>query len=297
MPGPSAPCGESEKARENAFDASPVPRITLRLRLSYDPGARPQRRSMSGAFSGENRVGRMFTGIIQGKHEIVVFERSGDSARLGVRLPPELREALELGDSVAIDGVCLTVCQLMPEVVMLDMIKSTLERSIAASYEPGDLVHVERSLKLGSEIGGHELSGHVDTCATVERIERTEDNLCIFFRVDPKWSRYIFPQGFIAISGASLTISDCLDSGSLFSTWLIPETIRLTNLGDLREGDRVNVEIHRGVQVVVDTIERTVEGFLHKALEQGTLDERAFRRLTQIRRLLPLEGSESDGEH
>ena len=95
MPGPSAPCGESEKARENAFDASPVPRITLRLRLSYDPGARPQRRSMSGAFSGENRVGRMFTGIIQGKHEIVVFERSGDSARLGVRLPPELREALD----------------------------------------------------------------------------------------------------------------------------------------------------------------------------------------------------------
>lgn len=238
----------------------------------------------------------MFTGIVHGKYPLGMVEMSGDYGQLGIRLPDDLREGLKLGDSVAVDGVCLTVRDLSTELVVMDVIKSTLERTIASRYKVGDLVHIERSMTLDSEIGGHELSGHVDTRGTVERVERTEGNLCVFFRLEPRWGRYIFPQGFVAISGASLTISDCLDSGTLFSVWLIPETIRLTNLGDLAPGDQVNIEVHRGVQVLVDTIERSVDRFLERALEQGKLDQKAFRRLTQLRGLQLGDGGPEDEE-
>lgn len=227
----------------------------------------------------------VFTGIIQGKFPVRKVTMSETYGRLAVELPDELQEGLKLGDSVAIDGVCLTVCELASGAVTFDVIRSTLERSIASRYQPGDLVHVERSMRVDSEIGGHELSGHVDTRGVVERVEATEGNLCVFFRLAPEWGRYVMPQGFIAISGASLTISDCLQSGSLFSVWLIPETRRLTNLGDLQPGDEVNIEIHRGVQVVVDTIERAVNQFLTRAIEEGKLDTAAFKQLTELQRL------------
>ena len=229
----------------------------------------------------------MFTGIVQGKFELGLVDLSGgDHGRLGVRLPSELRASLERGDSLSIDGVCLTVRELPKDLVILDVIKSTVDRSIVGSYEAGHMVNAERSMTVGAEIGGHEVSGHVDTRAVVDRIERTEGNVCVFFRVDEKWGRYIFPQGFVAINGASLTISDCLESGSLFSVWLIPETLEATNLGDLVAGDHVNVEIHRGVQVVVDTIEQSVGRFLSRALDEGKLDADLLDKLSHMQSLL-----------
>ena len=229
----------------------------------------------------------MFTGIVQGKFELGLVDLSGgDHGRLGIRLPPELRDSLERGDSISIDGVCLTVRELPEDLVILDVIKSTVNRTIVSSYEAGHLVNAERSMTVGSEIGGHEVSGHVDTRAVVDRIERTQGNVCVFFRVDEKWGRYLFPQGFVAINGASLTISDCLESGALFSVWLIPETLDATNLGNLEVGDRVNVEIHRGVQVIVDTIERTVDRFLLKALDEGKLDGDLLEKLAHMQGFL-----------
>ena len=238
----------------------------------------------------------MFTGIVQGQFELGRVDLSAeDYGQIGVRLPPELRKGLKQGDSIAIDGTCLTVRDLPSDLVLLDVIKSTLVRTIADSYKQGDRVNAERSLKLGSEVGGHEVSGHVDTCAVVERIEKTQGNTCVFFRLGEKWSRYVFPQGFVAINGVSLTISDCLEGGSLFSVWLIPETLEATNLGDLVKGARVNIEIHRGVQVVVDTIEESVNRFLQSALEEGKLDASLFDQLTHLQRFLTT-GASSDDE-
>lgn len=229
----------------------------------------------------------MFTGIVQGKFELGLVDLSGgDHGRLGIRLPAEMRKSLKRGDSISIDGVCLTVRELPKDLVILDVINSTVKRTIVSSYEMGRRVNAERSMTMGSEIGGHEVSGHVDTRAVVERIERTEGNVCVFFRLEEKWGRYIFPQGFVAINGASLTISDCLESGSLFSVWLIPETLEATNLGDLEEGHHVNIEIHRGVQVVVDTIEQSVERFLSRALDEGKLDPDLLDKLAHMQRFL-----------
>ena len=233
---------------------------------------------------------------MQGKFELGLVDLSEEGyGQIGVKLPPRLREALRQGDSIAIDGTSLTARELAPDLVVLDVVRSTLSRTIVGSYKPGDRVNVERSLQLGSEVGGHEVSGHVDTCAVVERIEKTQGNTCVFFRLDEKWSRYVFPQGFVAINGVSLTISDCLEGGSLFSVWLIPETLEVTNLGDLAEGARVNIEIHRGIQVVVDTIEQSVNRFLQSALEEGKLDASLLDQLTHVQRFLTT-GSGGDDE-
>lgn len=209
----------------------------------------------------------MFTGIVRGLCPIVARDAVGDDfARLTVRQPGELARALQIGDSVAIDGVCLTATAIDGELVGYDVIKSTLSRTIIGDYAVGRFVNVERSLKSGDEIGGHEVSGHVDTTATVERVEATPKNLCLTFRVPPAFGKYLFPRGFVAVNGVSLTVSDCLEGGTLFSVWLIPETIRVTNLGNLRPGHRVNIEVHRGTQVIVDALEAAVQRVLREAL-------------------------------
>jgi riboflavin synthase len=219
----------------------------------------------------------MFTGIVRGLCPVIAIESAGnDFARLSVRQTGDMIDALQVGDSVAIDGVCLTACEIVGDLVTYDVIKSTLSRTIIGEYGVGRLVNVERSMKADGEVGGHEVSGHVDTTAVVETVEATPNNLCLFFRTPPQFGRYMFPRGFVAINGVSLTVSDCLEGGVLFSVWLIPETIRVTNLGGLRAGQRVNLEIHRGLQVVVDTIESSVQRFLQAALsEPESLGDRA----------------------
>ena len=240
----------------------------------------------------------MFTGIVQGTAPIVEFDlEPEDHARLVVELPDAMRQSLSLGDSVSIDGVCLTVCAIDAPRVAFDVIKSTLGRTIVGRYQVGTAVNVERSLTLESEIGGHEVSGHVDLVATVERVESTPNNRCLFFRIAPEWGRYVFPRGFVALNGCSLTISDCLEGGSLFSVWLIPETLRLTNLGDLQAGDGVNMELHRGVQVVVDTIEASVRSFLQDVIEgEGTADEIASKLGALQERFFPKLMGEQGGK-
>lgn len=229
----------------------------------------------------------MFTGIVNGTCQIKAlnFER-GEFGRLTVEAEEFLMRDLHLGDSVAVDGVCLTASQISERGVDFDVIKSTIRRSIIINYIPGSKVNIERSLRVGAEIGGHEVSGHVDLQATVERIEATPGNRCLFFRIPLNMGRYIFPCGFIAINGVSLTVSDCLEGGSLFSVWLIPETLRVTNLGELAVGHRANLEIHRGIQVLVDTLEASVKRFLEDFVANGKggqLDRvEALKKLSQF---------------
>lgn len=233
----------------------------------------------------------MFTGIIKAKcpiKEIVVS--NGNYGALTIEHTDVLLYGLGLGDSVSVDGVCLTVSSIDGCNVVYDVIYSTLKRTIIGDYKVGQLANLERSLTMQTELGGHEVSGHVDSTATIERIESTPGNLCLFFRLEQALGKYIFPRGFIAINGVSLTISDCLEGGSLFSIWLIPETLRITNINELRNGDKVNVEIHRGVQVVVDTIESTITKFLNglisSRIETNAVGDRT-ELLTLVEKLIP----------
>jgi riboflavin synthase len=133
------------------------------------------------------------------------------------------------------------------------------------------MVNVERSLAIGAENGGHDVSGHVDCTATIVNRISTGSNTCITFEVPADKIKYIFSLGFIAINGVSLTISDVDKEKSTFSVWLIPETLRRTNLEQLELRDFVNLEFHKGTQVVVDTINDAVERVLTHAIRNGQL--------------------------
>lgn len=202
----------------------------------------------------------MFSGIVQAACSIVSLDRTETSATLVVDLGAALCENLAMGASVAVDGVCLTVVELRGTHAVFNVILGTLQRSILPFYCVGQLVNIERSLKQGDEIGGHEVSGHVDCRGTVQSITTEHDNTCLTIALEPEWRRYIFPRGFVAINGVSLTVSDKTDDA--FSIWLIPETLRRTNLSALKAGDVVNVEIHRATQVMVDIIYAAVQSAL-----------------------------------
>lgn len=163
---------------------------------------------------------------------------------------------LVTGASVAIDGVCLTVTAIEGARVRFDAMAETLEKTTIGSLKNGDRVNVERSARMGTEIGGHPMSGHVSTMAEIIRVDESENNKAMTFRVEPLWMRFIFSKGFISLDGASLTVVDADKQAGTFQVWFIPETLRLTRFGTKTVGDRVNVEIDPQTQVIVETTER-----------------------------------------
>lgn len=213
----------------------------------------------------------MFTGIVQCALPVARAENAGRTRRLGIEFPPDLRAGLEIGASVSINGVCLTVSWIETACVWFDLIGSTLDRTNLATVGIGDAVNIERSLRADSELGGHHLSGHVDATAGVTGVDTSADNWRISLTVDPEFIRYLFPRGFVALNGVSLTLGEVDHATNGFEVWLIPETLRRTNLGGLRDGARVNLEIDRATQVMVETIERTTRQFLEEAVAAGRI--------------------------
>jgi riboflavin synthase len=196
----------------------------------------------------------VFTGIVQGSFPIQsVVDRPG-LRTLTLALPPALREGLEVGASVAISGVCLTVTSLAGETVSFDAIDETQRRTTLGRLRVGDRVNVERSARAGAEVGGHELSGHVDGTAEIVAVDRPPGNHVVTFRAPRELIRYVFSKGFIALDGCSLTVVDVDRDAATFTVHLIPETLRVTTFDAKRAGDRVNLEIERRTQVIVDTV-------------------------------------------
>jgi riboflavin synthase len=197
----------------------------------------------------------MFTGIVQDQcriHDVV----DGDGIRrLVVELGP-LAEGLELGASVANNGTCLTVTSIENGCVTFDVIDETLSRTNLGRLRPGDLVNIERSMRMGDEIGGHEVSGHISTTGTVVDIERHGDNQRTWIEVGEEWMPYLHHKGFVALDGASLTISHLDREQHWIAVSLIPETLARTTFGRHVVGDLVNVEVEYRTQVIVDTIRR-----------------------------------------
>lgn len=197
----------------------------------------------------------MFTGIVQQTCPVAEVVRRQDFMSFAVTMPAELRQGLALGASVAINGCCQTVSELKDENVWFDAMKETLDITTLGDLQPGDAVNVERSASFGQEIGGHELSGHVDGKLKIEHIETTADNSVYTLVLPDHLGKYVFNKGYLAVHGASLTVSDLDKSSGRFKVYLIPETLRITNLGNFAAGDHLNLEIDRRTQVIVETVE------------------------------------------
>ena len=181
----------------------------------------------------------MFTGLVQGLGRIGAIERSGDGARLTIETP--LVAELHEGDSVAVNGVCLTATSLRNGSFVADAMNETLSRSSLGALEPGAQVNLELPLRASDRLGGHVVQGHVDGLGQVVGV--AEDGFARRIRIEapPELLRYVIEKGSIAVDGVSLTVAEC-DSRS-FTVSLIPETLQRTNLGHAGSGDRVNLEV------------------------------------------------------
>lgn len=213
----------------------------------------------------------MFTGIVQGVATVVAIADRPGLRTLRLAFPSGFLAGIELGASVAVDGVCLTVTAFGPEGgpaaaaaawADFDVMQQTLSLTTLGGLQEGSCVNVERAAREGAEVGGHVLSGHVDFCATVQQIRRPDNNCVLRFAVPAPWMRYVFAKGYIAVNGASLTVAEAgrLAGGAgWFEVWLIPETLRMTTFANKAEGDAVHIEIERATQVMVDTVRQAVD--------------------------------------
>lgn len=196
----------------------------------------------------------MYTGIVQGQCEVLSVEVVDGVGTLVVDMGA-LAEGLEPGASVSVNGVCLTVTGLDGAGVGFNVIGETFASSNLGSVTAGDRVNVERSLKFGDELGGHVLSGHVADTVTVAEIEADGANRTMWFDVAPQHMRYLLWKGWVALDGASLTISRVDRAAGRIAVSLIPETLARTTLGRVSVGDRVNLEIDAQTQAIVSTVE------------------------------------------
>jgi riboflavin synthase len=196
---------------------------------------------------------RMFTGITRGTFEVVSATLQNGCLDYWVDLK-ELSRNLELGASVAIDGVCQTVAALDGSRVLFQAIEETLAVTTLGSLLPGSRVSAERSLRAGDEIGGHDVAGHVTGTGEIVEVTARPGVHNLLIAVPEKWRPFLLPKGFVAVDGSSLTIGETSADG--FRVHLIPETLRLTNLGSKRIGDRVNIELDPRTVAIVTTVER-----------------------------------------
>ena len=191
----------------------------------------------------------MFTGLVEAVGKVVSVVPGVGATRLAVEwkgAPGDLRP----GESVGVDGACLTVATIAGERFEADAVAGTLERTTLGRLRAGDRVHLERALRLGDRIGGHLVLGHVDGVIRVVRVSRRGADRRLGLGLPPELARYVAPQGSVAIAGVSLTVA-AVGRGR-FEVALVPETVARTTLGDLRAGAAVNVE----VDVVARYLER-----------------------------------------
>lgn len=197
----------------------------------------------------------MYTGIIYNRFIVTQASHQKDSLIYWVTLNDQLINEVQLGDSININGVCQTVAEIAGSTVRFDAIAETLHCTNLGSLKKNDEVNVELSLKMGDRLGGHEMAGHVIGIATITAIQSDEENSCLTLSCPTDWMPYILHKGFIALEGASLTVTNPKPNGA-FSVHLIPETRQRTTLGTKTVGDQLNVELDHKTQVIVDTVQQ-----------------------------------------
>ncbi|MEV0848752.1 riboflavin synthase [Streptomyces sp. NPDC049954] len=191
----------------------------------------------------------MFTGIVEELGEVTAVENLGDASRFRLR-GPVVTEGARHGDSIAVNGVCLTVVEQEGEEFTADVMAETLKRSSLGALAPGSRVNLERPTAVGGRLGGHIVQGHVDGTGTVLRREPSEHWEIVTVSLPGELSRYVVEKGSVTVDGVSLTVVDA--AADHFTISLIPTTLGLTTLGHKQPGDPVNLE----VDVIAKYVER-----------------------------------------
>ena len=181
----------------------------------------------------------MFTGLIEEVGRVEEVKRSSKGGRLKVKCT-KVTEDVKIGDSVAVNGVCLTATEVGKNYLTFDVSYETLKRSSLSLIRPGEAVNLERALKVGDRLGGHILQGHVDATTKITKIEREGDGFRFYFKIPRGFEHLLVEKGSVGIDGISLTVAELFKE--LFSVAVIPHTYENTNLKFKRAGDVVNVE-------------------------------------------------------
>ena len=206
----------------------------------------------------------MFTGLVQSLAEVVSIVAEGPGVRLTVR-EPAMSAVSTIGDSICVNGCCLTVVAITDGCVAFQAGSETLSRTNLGKLTPGDRVNLEPSLKVGDDVGGHYVTGHIDALGTVERRNEDGEWAEFWFRVPGAQIRQMASKGSVAIDGVSLTLVEVEDIDAdegRFSVALIPHTLSATTLGSRKVGDTVNIE----TDVLAKYVERQLSGTIQEEL-------------------------------
>jgi riboflavin synthase len=183
----------------------------------------------------------VFTGIVRERGRVAAVDTVADGIRLTIEAPATARQSA-VGDSVAVNGVCLTVTDSAGRAVTFEAVPETLARTSLGRLAADDAVNLEPALRAGEPIGGHYVQGHVDAVAHVRSTEREPDGgVRTWYDASPEVLRYVVEKGSITVDGVALTVADLDEAG--FAVALIPHTLAVTTLDDLQAGDAVNVEV------------------------------------------------------
>ncbi|MBX8644576.1 MAG: riboflavin synthase [Thermoplasmata archaeon] len=196
----------------------------------------------------------MFTGIVEGTATVRSVERRSGSIRLSVGFGKG--RIASIGDSIALNGVCLTAVNCRPGMVSFDVVPETLRRTNLGELKKGDAVNFERSMKSSDLIGGHIVAGHIDGTGRIVSVGRDGGSVRMVISVPPEIGEMISDKGFVAVDGASLTPAEVSRSG--FTIYLIPQTLERTVFKERRKGDLVNIE----VDIFAKYVKKFVEGRL-----------------------------------
>ena len=211
----------------------------------------------------------MFTGLIQGKGRVIRVEKVTKGLKLFLR-PLFSLDDLKVGDSIAISGVCLTVVDIGRDRFSVELSPETISRTTFSYIRQGQEVNLEQPLRLGDRIGGHLVTGHVDTVGTViDRRERGE-NIIFAFSIPDEWMPYVVEKGSIAIDGISLTVNRCFREG--FEVNIIPYTANVTTIGQCRIGDKVNIE----TDIIGKYVLRLLSSWQDKKIDKSFLKRHGF---------------------
>ncbi len=196
----------------------------------------------------------MYTGITKGLFRVSAVEKQPGLLTYVVDFSEKLVTDLEIGASVAINGVCQTVTNIDHHQVTFQAMQETLAKTTLAQLQVNDYVSVERSVKIGEENGGHAMYGHVDGMATVVARDVSDNNLCLTLALAPHWMMYVYDKGFIGLDGSSLTVCNVDYIRHTIQVNLIPQTLALTNFKHKQIGDRVNVELDAQAKALANII-------------------------------------------
>jgi riboflavin synthase len=198
----------------------------------------------------------MFTGLISSLGVVEAITKGSEYAKLTIK-DANICGQISIGDSVSVNGTCLSVTAFDNQIFTLDVMVQTLKLTAIGSLSKGDLVNLELATKAGEPLGGHIVQGHVDCIGKVLEIKEAEKWVALTVTIPEEKMRYVVPQGSIAIDGVSLTVGEIDDSKNTITVWLIPQTLELTNLGKKSPADEVNIE--------VDILAKYVERLVNKA--------------------------------